>query len=202
MRRTARLTLECLEERQLLSYTITDLGAALPAAINNAGLVAGVANSHAVVQRDGVVTDLGTLGGASSAANDINELGQVVGSATAPDGYSHAFLVTPEDTNNDGSPDLWFRDNDLNGINDLMLDLGTLGGPGSRAMGINNLGQVVGRADTSTAAGSYRAFVWDSATDHEQQRLRGRLRHADLRTGRDDQDHHGAGQRRQEKGSE
>ncbi len=84
--------------------------------------------------------------------------GQVVGRADTPAGTGHAFLVTPEDSDGDGQADRWFRDDDVNGINDLMLDLGTLGGPASDARGINTLGQVVGRADMSTARGSYRAF--------------------------------------------
>lgn len=162
-RRTFRPRCEALEDRRVPSYVPIDLGALAPSAINNRGVVAGSANGHAVVMQAGIVTDLGALGGATSAATAINNAGQVVGSAVTPDGYGHAFLVTPEDTDGDGSPDLWFRDSDMNGINDLMTDLGTLGGPRSMAKAINNLGQVVGRADTSATAGSYRAFLWDSA---------------------------------------
>jgi probable HAF family extracellular repeat protein len=40
-----------------------------------------------------------------------------------------------------------------------MLDLGTLGGGGSRALEINQLGQVVGNA--GTASGESHAFMWD-----------------------------------------
>lgn len=44
-------------------------------------------------------TDLGTLGGDWSSANDINEAGQIIGHAYNMDGsgysYRHAFLLTP-----------------------------------------------------------------------------------------------------------
>src|SRR5262249_47627986 len=43
-----------------------------------------------------------------------------------------------------------------------MLDLGTLGGGGSLANGINNLGDVVGWA--LTADGSRHAFLWNAST--------------------------------------
>jgi probable HAF family extracellular repeat protein len=107
--------------------------------INNAGHVVGIAQppngfgQHAFLDRDGVVTDLGTLGGFSSQANDVNDAGQIVGNAeTAPPpgadafrtGPTHAFLY-------EGG---------------AMKDLGTLGGTVSRGLAINNGGTVVGES--------------------------------------------------------
>jgi len=94
VRRSAvpRLLLECLEERCLLSYQVTDLGtlqsdnfnAAL--GINDNGQVVGVSYiysgpSHAFVwDADNGMQDLGTLpGGRSSLAYGINIAGQVAG---------------------------------------------------------------------------------------------------------------------------
>ncbi|HEX2973332.1 MAG TPA: DUF3466 family protein [Tepidisphaeraceae bacterium] len=82
------------------------------------------------------VTDLGTLGGASSSAGCINNQGQIVGSATTRSGESHAFLYS--------------------GV--TMVDLGTLGGSSSSASGINDNGQIVG---TSTLAdNTRRAYLY------------------------------------------
>jgi probable HAF family extracellular repeat protein len=94
---------------------------------------------HAFLNDHGVVTDLGTLGGARSAAFGVNDAGQVVGfSNTSGIGYDHAFL--------------WDSQNG-------MQDLGTLGGLVSSARGINGSGLVVGSSYLQD--GRRHAFVWD-----------------------------------------
>jgi len=81
--------------------------------------------------------DLGTLGGEESLANDINQLGQVVGGVQTAEGESHAALWSPNGT---------------------ITDLGTLGGEISVAQGINDAGQIVGLSLTET--GAIHAFLW------------------------------------------
>ena len=87
-----------------------------------------------------VLTDLGTLGGLSAQANDINDGGEIVGAATNAALKSHAFL--------------W--------RNGTMTDLGTLGGLHSDAQAISSTGQAVGRSQTSTS--KYHAVLWNGGT--------------------------------------
>ncbi len=87
-----------------------------------------------------IMTDLGTLGGPDSAAHRINDSGQIVGWADAPDGERHAFL--------------W--------ENGVMTDLGTLGGVSSIANNVNAQGQVVGQS--ALADGTNHAFLWKDGT--------------------------------------
>ena len=83
-------------------------------------------------------TDLGTLGGASSAAWDINAAGQVVGEANTASGTDHAFVYS----------------------GGVLTDLGTLGGQNSVAYGINGAGQIVGNA--AAPGGATHAFIYSS----------------------------------------
>ena len=50
---------------------------------------------HAFLWKDGTMTDLGTLGGATSWAYGINNRGQVVGYSETASGEMRAFLWTP-----------------------------------------------------------------------------------------------------------
>ena len=111
-----------------------------------------------------IVDLIGDLEDGGGWASSINELGQVAGVLLKPDGDS-AFLVTPE-YDGDGNPVVWFRDDDSDGINDLIMDIGTLVGDSmSDAYGVNNSGQVVGFSYGETAEEArMHAFLWDSSS--------------------------------------
>jgi probable HAF family extracellular repeat protein len=102
---------------------------------------------RAFLYANGSATDLGVLnvcGGclpsALSFARGINDRGDVVGYSNVL-GIPHAFLY-------DGT---------------TLNDLGTLGGPSSRAFGLNNHRQVVGES-TPTGSTSSHAFLYQSGT--------------------------------------
>jgi len=97
---------------------------------------------------DGRMIDLGTFGGTCGyvaafagpgSGGAINNSGQVVGTSNlAGNQTHHAFLW------NEGS----------------LTDLGTLGGDNSEAYWINDLGEIVGRADVPGALHNHHAFLW------------------------------------------
>lgn len=86
-----------------------------------------------------VAHDLGTLGGANSEANSINNLGQIVG-----DAYNSSDIARPV---------IW------NDLHSSPIDLGTLGGPSGMAMVVNDNGVIAGWSDT--ADGASHLTLWD-----------------------------------------
>jgi probable HAF family extracellular repeat protein len=128
---------------QAAMYSVQDLGLFGADSFNENGQVAGsiatdIPNmSHAALYSNGVITDLGTLGGDNSVARAINNLGQIVGFSTlTADGIQHGFLY------NDG----------------IMSDLGTFGGSLSDARDINDSGAIVG---STRIAGYVRAYLYE-----------------------------------------
>ncbi len=98
-----------------------------------------------------LMTDLGSLRGADfdSGALGVNDLGQVVGNSKSeynPYKDNHGFLVNPV-TDQDGNPITWFKDDNGDGINDCMIDLGVPDGDlHSGALAINNSSWVMGNS--------------------------------------------------------
>lgn len=129
--------------------------------------VSDLPETSAVIWRNGKIIDLGSLpgGGFESIANSANRRGEVVGAATnlVPDSNS----LYSNDPNFWGIPYpyqtrafIWDEENG-------MQDLGSLGsGTDADAQAINESGQVIGTATTSSAPGSCFAvtlssFIWD-----------------------------------------
>jgi probable HAF family extracellular repeat protein len=144
-------------------------------AVNDGGQVVGysVDGDKAFLWNAGVLTELGRLAGAlSSQPADINSAGTVVGNSSpglpflieagvmralraAPGSYASAINDRGQIVGIDSLAVLW--------EGDARIPLGTLradGSGGSRAEGINNLGQIVGASPT--LAGKTHAFFWQN----------------------------------------
>jgi probable HAF family extracellular repeat protein len=128
---------------QDLTPQLTSAGGATAMAVNSANQVVGfyypTGNSGTLgflwTQSGG----LQNLGATGTLAFGINDSGTVVGQTPVAKGYRHAFSWTA-----------------AAGI----TDLGTLGGEESSALGINNLGWIVGTSLTTNKNGLLHGFVW------------------------------------------
>jgi probable HAF family extracellular repeat protein len=178
------------------------------AAVNNRGQVAGWAantipdsfsigcifvcfttQTRAFVWRDGVVRDLGTLGGPDALTQAINERGQIIGISyisSIPNPDSGIPTIDPFLWENGTMVDIGSLGGTFGGANfinnrgevvgisnlpgdtthhpflwsrGILKDLGTLGGVSGEAYWINDSGDVVGRADLSGSS-SHHAFLW------------------------------------------
>lgn len=153
--------------------------------INDKGWIAGVANlsgdtgEHAALWHNGIVTDLGTLGGYNSNVDFPvkNNTGLIVGFAQTSDidplgEQSCIFSCTPSGGACNGSNQSCRGFRWRNGV---MEPLGTLGGNNSAATSANNRGLVVGLAENSTQDTScippqvldYKPVVWHGSQIHE-----------------------------------
>jgi probable HAF family extracellular repeat protein len=147
-------------------YRVTDLGQ-IPFygnGINSFGEVVGDSRGGtAFLTVGGAVVSLGTLGGSTSNASKVNDLGQVVGSSyLVGNDVARAFLYSG------GS----------------ISSLGSLGGKNSGAASINNAGQVVGWANN--VGGDMRAFLYSNGAMTDLGTLGGRNSQAtDINSGGD-----------------
>jgi probable HAF family extracellular repeat protein len=130
----------------------TDLGTIMTgwtniqaSAINESGQIVGYGTNptgaqHAFLLSDGVPTDLGTLGGATSRANAINSSGLIVGESVTITGNTHAFVYD----------------------NGIMTDINPNSYVSSSATAINSWGAVVGNCEGGTIA--YNSFYYANGT--------------------------------------
>ena len=171
------------------SYTVTDLGTlggtlSYAMGINNKGWVEGFSNlkgkggQHAFVWRRGAMTDLGTLGGPNSGVGfwgaSPNEQGAVAGAGESstldPNNEQfcnkfNSFFSAPA-TPYECRPFVW--------RNGTTTQLPTLGGSNGIASQINDRGQVVGAAETTTLdptcsspAFTLQPALWDNGAIHK-----------------------------------
>jgi probable HAF family extracellular repeat protein len=172
---------ECLVAHTFLwqDERLIDLGAlsgvnnSVPSGINNKGVIAGISENgsidpltgfpefDAVVWREGQLINIGTFGGNLSWAGAINDRGQVAGFAlnTTPDSFGLGTLCANPPFATQMLAFVW--------QGEQLMNLGTLGGPDSCAMWINDDGKVAGHSFTNSTVNpatgfpTTHPFLWD-----------------------------------------
>ena len=183
-------TVNVLPSRVAAYYAVSEIPSlggtsVTPEALNELGQVVGASTRdatetrHAFLFSDGVTRELGSLGGRGSGARDINDAGEVVGTAQNALGFDRAFLYrngtmqdlgtlggfSSEGTGINAAGEVVGQSTDRDGFalgfvfaGGTMRSLGTLGGDYSDAQGINDAGHVTGRS--RTAANQEHAFLY------------------------------------------
>ncbi len=162
-----------------------DYSLSVATAINNGGMVVGYSTSSGtgnptlpfLYTQSGGMQNLGTLGGAQGDAEDINNLGQVVGVAQVPSGSYDGFLYSGTGPMMDLGAYRAILINDASQIvavngpagslhayissggTGSWLDIGSFGGGDTEPQGMNNRGEIVG-SSTTTATGPALAFLY------------------------------------------
>ena len=110
--------------------------------------------SLAYLFREGILTELPTLGGSRTSPVAINDAGVIVGQSWTTGGQNHAFVLQ----------------------NGVMTDLGTFGGRDSRALDINEAGQIVGWSQSPSSP--TLATLWQNGQATNLGTLGGNQSHA------------------------
>ena len=134
---------------QIVGWALNDIPDPLSVGFWGVGLQdghPGTTQTRAFVWQDGVLTDLGTLGGPDAKAYGINQRGQIVGNSYI-DSNINATTGIPT-----VHPFLW--------DNGKMIDLGSLGGTISWAWWVNDSGQVLALSNLPGDQ-THLGFVWE-----------------------------------------
>lgn len=149
--------------------------------INNRGEIVGISahaqgKSRPFLWKNGIMTDLGTLGGEFGSAESINSSGRIVGGSANELGQSQPTLwfqaqtyslnfgyetISPSQISNSGKIVGYYNTYGIRAFlwsDGSFVDLGTLGGDRSVALGVNDDGYVVG--ESLTEADYAHAFLW------------------------------------------
>ncbi len=127
----------------------------------------GVTQEHAFLWENGVMRDLGTLGGPDSFPWSINDRGQIAGWAltnSIPNPVTNfptqdPFLWVPCDRDRWDSNDCNSDPESATAKSGKMIDLGTLGGTQGITDALNNRGEVVGQSNLAGDL-TFHPFLW------------------------------------------